>query len=166
MSSLTSRNIFLASLLIVVIVCWLGLRAWDDSLNAPYQRVEDGLYIGRASKILPPNTEAIVNLCGIEDRQPVKGLFWEPVLEGGAEPSLDWLRRAVSFIAEQRHAGRVTFVHCLAGTNRSATVVTAFLMHDKDWPRDRALEFLQRRRPQAQPNPEMMRLLAQYETER
>ena len=72
------RRVLLASVLVAAIACWFGLRAWDASLNAPYHLVEDGLYIGRASKEIPPHTEAIVSLCGIEDRHQVQAMFWSP----------------------------------------------------------------------------------------
>jgi protein-tyrosine phosphatase len=69
----------------------------------------------------------------------------------------------VKFIDSQQRAGNVTFVHCLAGMNRSGMVVTAYLMFKHHWNREQALKFVQSKRPQVQPNPQLMRLLADWE---
>jgi len=72
-------------------------------------------------------------------------------------------REAVEFIDAQRRAGRTVYVHCAAGMNRSGAVVTAYLMQKHNWPRDRALAFVQSKRSQIQPNPRLMRLLSEWE---
>ncbi len=142
---------------------WLVLLWVGGSYDRPYALVEDGLYVGSAVDDPPPGTRAVVNLCGRPDPYPAEESLWEPVSEGGQEPSLDWLRRVVGFIARQRHAGRIVYVHCLAGMNRSGAAVTAYLMREHGWGRDEALAFVQRRRPEVQPNPVLLRLLAEWE---
>ena len=106
-----------------------------------------------------------MNLCGREDAYEADAYLWLPVFEGGngKEPDLAWLKEAVAFIAEQRQAGRTVYVHCQAGMNRSGAVLTAYLMHEHGWGVERALAFAQVRRPQIQPNPQLMRLLREYE---
>ena len=47
--------------------------------------------------------------------------------------------------------------------NRSGMAVTAYLMYEHGWPRDEALAYVQARRPQVQPNPDLMRLLTDWE---
>jgi protein-tyrosine phosphatase len=47
--------------------------------------------------------------------------------------------------------------------NRSGAVVTAYLMHEHGWGPDDALAFVQEKRPVVQPNPTLMRLLAEWE---
>lgn len=69
----------------------------------------------------------------------------------------------VDFIARQRQSGVTTYVHCLAGMNRSGAVVTAYLMEEHNWSREQALAFARTRRPQIQPDPTFMRLLAEWE---
>ncbi|MBI3856818.1 MAG: dual specificity protein phosphatase family protein [Planctomycetes bacterium] len=128
-----------------------------------YALIEDGLYLGCRVKAPPPGTTAVVNLCGAEDPYKREAGFWEPILEGGPEPDLAWLERAVGFIAEQRRRGRTVYVHCLAGVNRSAMLTTAYLMQEQGWPRDRALAFVREKRPQASPEPSMLKLLQGYE---
>jgi protein-tyrosine phosphatase len=46
--------------------------------------------------------------------------------------------------------------------NRSAAVVTAYLMYEHGWGRDEALTFLQKKRD-VKPDPILMRLLADWE---
>ena len=93
----------------------------------------------------------------------MEAALWDPVHEGGTQPSLDWLRRVVAFIADQRRAGRTTFVHCLAGVNRSGAAVTAYLMQSHGWGGDEALAFLRERRPEVRLDPGLMRLLTEWE---
>jgi hypothetical protein len=142
---------------------WFWLRWLEQSYEQPFSLVEDGLYIGSSVNHPPPGTRAVVNLCGREDPYQTEASLWTPVFEGGKEPSLDWLREVVEFITAQRNAGRPTYVHCLAGMNRSGAVVTAYLMYEHGWSRDDALTFLQSKREVVQPNPTLMRLLSEWE---
>jgi hypothetical protein len=157
------RRLLLAALLACVGV-WVGLlllaRSYEEE---PYTRIEDGLYLGRAVPQPPPGTRAVVNLCGARDPYTVDAALWEPILEGGDDPTVEGLRRVVEFIAAQRRAGRTTYVHCGVGMNRSGMVMTAYLMSARRWRRDQALAFVQSKRPQVQPNPALMRLLAEWE---
>jgi hypothetical protein len=154
--------------LAILLLGGIGARLWllhleDSYRDHPYSRIEDGLYVGASVRSPPPGTRAVVNLCGQEDRYQVAACLWEPVFEAGNEPSLDWLARVVAFIDAQRREGRTTYVHCLAGMNRSGAAVTAYLMYTRGWGRDQALAFVQSKRPQIQPNPTLMRLLAEWE---
>src|SRR5262245_38082888 len=121
------RSHVLVLVLVGCIGAWLVLLYLGrGSEETPYSLIEDGLYLGSATPEPPPGTRAVVNLCGREDHYPVEASLWEPILEGGQEPNVAWLRRVVEFIAEQRARGRTTYVHCLAGMNRSGTVVVAY----------------------------------------
>ena len=159
----TVRRILLFAVLASAIGAWLWLRWREQSYDPPYSLVEDGLFIGSFVKQPPPGTKAVVNLCGQADPHQVEAALWEPIFEGGSDPDLEWLRRVIQFIAAQRQAGRPTYVHCLAGVNRSGAVVTAYLMFEHGWGRDEALRHLQRQRPVVQPNPTLMRLLSEWE---
>lgn len=154
----------LAFLVLVCLGIWLWLVWLEQSRDAPYHHIEDGLYLGGSVAQPPSGTEAVVNLCGREDSYTVPAALWEPIFEADKEPSIDWLRRVVGFIDDQRQAGRTVYVHCLAGMNRSGAAVTAYLMFEHGWDRDVALAFIQGR-PQVQPNPTLMRLLAQWQWE-
>ncbi len=158
------RRILLLSLVAVSLGVWFWLRWLEQSYDPPYCRVEDGLFIGGSINQPPPGTQAVVNLCGRKDPYQINASLWEPIFEGEKEPDLAWLHRVVAFIAEQRNAGRTTYVHCFSGMNRSGAVVTAYLMSKHGWNRETALTFLQEKRPVVQPNPQLMRLLAEWET--
>jgi hypothetical protein len=161
----TPWKVLLTVVLLVGLGTWLWLRWLETASEQPYCRVEDGLYIGESVDTPPPGTSAVVNLCGREDRYRAEAALWEPVFERGREPSLEWLRRVVGFIDAQRRTGRTTYVHCLAGMNRSGAAVTAYLMSEHGWGRDEALAFVRSRRPQVQPNPTLLRLLGEWEQE-
>lgn len=142
---------------------WLWLRWAEQSHDPPFSLVEEGLFIGSSANQPPYGTKAVVNLCGREDLYQVEAALWEPIFEGGKDPDLEWLRRVVEFIDTQRRAGRTTYVHCLAGMNRSGAVVTAYLMFKHSWGQDKALAYVQEKRPTVQPNPTLMQLLAEWE---
>jgi hypothetical protein len=157
------RRRLLVLALLGCVGAWLWLRWLERSHGEePYSLIEDGLYVGGAVARPPPGTQAVLNLCAQEDPYRVDRCLWERI-DGSQELSIEWLRRVVGFIDAQRRAGRTTYVHCLAGMNRSGMVVTAYLMHEHGWGRDRALAFAQSKRPQIQPNPTLMRLLAEWE---
>jgi hypothetical protein len=157
-------RILVAITLVSVLAVWLWLTWLEQSYEAPYSIIEEGLYLGSAVNEPPVGTKAVVNLCGRKDTYEVDAVLWEPIFEGGDEPDLCWLRRVVEFITEQRNAGRPIYVHCLAGMNRSGAAVTAYLMHEHGWSRDAALAYVQKKRPVVQPNPALLRLLAEWES--
>lgn len=67
-----------------------------------------------------------------------------------------------AFISEGLSKGSV-LVHCRAGQSRSPTVVIAHLMREEGWAADRALRFIQERRPSVQPNAGFMEQLRALE---
>jgi hypothetical protein len=158
------RLILLLTILIGCIGAWLGMLWLEDAYREkPYSLIEDRLYLGGCVAEPPPGTTAVVNLCSQEDRYPVEARLWEPLLDGGKEPDVTWLRRVVDYIDAQRQAGRTVYVHCLYGMNRSGMLVAAHLMARHGWGRDQALAFVRSKRPQVYPNPALMRLLDDWE---
>ena len=160
------KNLRRGLLLVVLLGCvgaWLWLSRLESSYRAPYALVEDSLYIGGSVSDPPPGTTAVLNLCGREDPYRVEAHRWEPILDAGKAPGVDWLRRMVEFVDARRRAGATTYVHCAAGVSRSGLVVTAYLMHEHGWTRDEALAFVRRKRPHVRPNPAFMQLLAEWE---
>ena len=128
-----------------------------------YSRIEDGLWLGGSVKEPPHGTQAVLNLCESEDLYRGESHRWESIPDAEPVPSLDWLGAQVKFIASERAAGRVVFVHCRNGVSRSGMVLAAYLMQRERWSRDRALEFLRLRRPSVRPNPAFMELLLEWE---
>jgi hypothetical protein len=158
------RRNLLVLVLLVCIGAWFSLEWLARSYRQePYSLVEEGLYVGGSVVEPPPGTTAVVNLCDRVDPYPVDACLWEPILDGGKAPDMDWLRKMVEFIDVSRRAGNTVYVHCNAGVSRSGFVVTAYLMYEHRWARDQALEFVQSKRPQIQPNPAFMQRLAEWE---
>jgi hypothetical protein len=128
-----------------------------------YSQIEDGLYLGGILSEPPPGTGAVLNLCPTRDPYLAKAHRWDPISDAPPAPSIDWLRRQVEFVDEQRRAGRTVFVHCRAGISRGGMVVTAYLMWRDGVSRDDALKTIRAKRSQVNPNPAFMGLLLDWE---
>jgi Dual specificity phosphatase, catalytic domain len=167
----TKRHFFRGILLVGILVgFWLVALALLARIERSYEPdnytlIEDGLFLGGSVKKPPRGTEAVLNLCETEDCYRTTFYVWQPLKDGGPAPDLDSLREMVEFIDSNRQQGRITFVHCLAGVNRSGLVVVAYEMYEHRWTRDQALEFVRTKRPQVRPIAAFMELLEQWEIE-
>jgi hypothetical protein len=128
-----------------------------------YARIEDGLYMGGRVPEPPPGTQAVLNLCEVEDTYRAPVHEWAPIPDAEPAPDIDWLRRQVEFVDAQRRAGRQVYVHCHAGVSRAGMVVVAYEMFKNGWTRDVAMAFVRSRRSVVNPNPAFMRLLLDWE---
>ena len=149
------------ALFTVSVVHIIAERMTRESPN--YSKIEEGLWLGGYVPAPPPGSQAILNLCEVEDPYHVESQRWEPIRDAEPAPSIDWLREQVGFIETECAAGRVVYVHCRNGVSRSALVVTAYLMKRDNWSRDQTLDFIRVRRPEVRPNPAFMRLLLDWE---
>jgi hypothetical protein len=148
--------------ILTVVTVYLAV-AWLTREPPNYARIDDGLFLGGYVASPPPGTKAVLNLCETEDRYQVEVHRWEQIHDAEPVPTLAWLRRQVEFIDGQRQAGRLVFVHCQNGVSRSGMVVVAYVMWRDGWSRDRALAFVQSKRPMVRPNPAFMDLLLEWE---
>lgn len=149
----------------IAVLAWIGLLMWHAVIvEQPYARIEPYLFVGSRVESPPPGTRAVVNLIDTEDPYEVDHTLWVPI-DGSKEPSMEWLRKVVVFIDKHRQSKELTYVHCLAGMNRSGMVVTAYLMYEHGWTCEEALAFVRIKRPQIQPNPILMRCLAKWDAE-
>jgi len=156
------RTLLLISLFVVV--AWIALREWEASFDPPnYAQVDEYLFIGGNVEKPPRGTEAVLNLCEAEDPYSATVHRWEPIRDAAPAPDLEWLRTMVKFVDEQQKAKRRTYVHCMQGVSRSATVVIAWLMFHHGWTRDEALAFLREKRPIVRPNSAFMERLMEWE---
>jgi hypothetical protein len=128
-----------------------------------YSSIEDGLCLGGMLSEPPPGTRAVLNVCETEDPYHAECHRWDPIPDAAPAPSLDWLRKQVEFVDEQRRAGRPVYVHCRAGVSRSTMVVTAYLMWRDGKSRDEALAIIRSKRSRIKPNPAFMKLLQEWE---
>jgi len=59
----------------------------------------------------------------------------------------DIVKTILPFVAEEYNKGKSILVHCLAGNQRSAAFICAFLMHAKKFSLDEAIAFLLDKKP-------------------
>jgi hypothetical protein len=128
-----------------------------------YSTIEDGLYLGGILSEPPEGARAVLNVGETRDPYTVEAHRWEPIPDLGPAPSLDWLLSQVEFIDQQRKAGRAVYVHCRAGVNRSAMVMTAYLMWRDKLTRDEALERIQSKRRRSRPFEVYQQYLLEWE---
>ncbi|PSC74445.1 MAP kinase phosphatase with leucine-rich repeats 3 [Micractinium conductrix] len=72
---------------------------------------------------------------------------------------------ASAFIDEGLASGGSVLVHCHAGKSRSCSLVLSWLMTRRRWDLNRALQFLRRARPEAEPNAGYLAALLRLEEE-
>src|SRR5260370_1289996 len=128
-----------------------------------YTQIRDGLYLGGYVKAPPPGTKAVLNLCRSADPYKVETHVWEKIKDTTPAPSIDWLKKQVKLIDEQRQAGKTVYVHCRNGVSRSGMVVVAYIMYKDKLPRDKALAQVRSKRPITRPNPAFMERLAEWD---
>ncbi|KIK68452.1 hypothetical protein GYMLUDRAFT_215067 [Collybiopsis luxurians FD-317 M1] len=72
------------------------------------------------------------------------------------EDILIHLLPAITFIQSELDKGRGVLVHCQAGISRSATIVAAYLMHNREMNVEEALNLIRKARPEIDPNPSFL----------
>jgi hypothetical protein len=150
---------------------WLASLANDPSppvspfvpADDNFTLIEPGLYMGGWISKPPPDVKAVLNLCELEDPYKADNHRWMMIPDAEPAPPLDWIRKAVDYVTERRKEGTVTYVHCAVGRSRAGLVTTAYLMADRGWSRDRALEYIRAKRPEVSPNPAFMDRLLEWE---
>ncbi|KAK9462349.1 protein-tyrosine phosphatase-like protein [Lipomyces oligophaga] len=73
---------------------------------------------------------------------------------------LQHLEHALAFMDEAISSGGAVLVHCMAGVSRSASIVCAYIMRDRQILFDEALELVRHARPIANPNDSFREQLA------
>lgn len=70
---------------------------------------------------------------------------------------------AVDYVRQALQSGGKVLVHCTAGVSRSASLVIAYVMQEKQWGVAQALSWVRAKRPIIAPNPAFMRQLEAWE---
>lgn len=70
---------------------------------------------------------------------------------------------AVEYVQQALRCGGKVLVHCTAGVSRSASLVIAYTMQEKQWGVVQALSWVRKKRPIVAPNPAFMRQLGAWE---
>jgi hypothetical protein len=155
---------------IILLIAVAGIGAvlfllWLERTYHPpnYSLIEDGLYLGGFEEAPPWGTDAVLNLCETEDPYQCQVHLWEPIPDGAPTPTIDWLRKMVTFIDTQRKQGLTVYVHCRNGASRSGLVVIAYIMFKNNWSREEALAYVHSKRDVTRPNPFFLELLLEWE---
>ena len=69
---------------------------------------------------------------------------------------------AYKFIKKNSKNNANILVHCILGMSRSASLVVFYLMKEKGWDYDRAIDYIRERRPIVQPIPSFEEQLRDY----
>jgi hypothetical protein len=157
----------LVGLLAIAGIVWASVEIFRR-LNEPgpnYDRIDELLVIGGYVAEAPPGTRAVINLNEDRDRYECEVTIFDPIRDGEPAPDLDWLRKMVTTLDEQRAAGRPVYLHCQNGVSRTGFVATAWLMWKEHLTRDEALARLRERRPGLRPNTAFMERLLEWERE-
>jgi hypothetical protein len=132
-------------------------------------QVDRNLWQSGALTHVPPGIDCVVNLAMGDEpafRHPAGsfvGYLHAPVSDGPFR-GLPWLRSVVAAVNGWRRNGWAVLVHCAAGVSRSSLVTCACLMEDRRLSAADALALVRAQHPQAQPNPNFLRALREYET--
>ena len=78
------------------------------------------------------------------DEYSVPFVEWQPI-SYGLLPTLAWLQARIDFIDQHMRAGHGLFVHCDAGADRSAFVMSAYLMWRDGIGHQEAIEVLRKK---------------------
>lgn len=142
-----------------------GVVAWLQYEPPNYDEIEPGVYVGGLLPAPPPGSEAVLNLCEHADKFRLPVESHQPIPDAEPAPSLEWLRKQVKFIDDQRNKNRKVFIHCQHGVSRSGMMIIAWLMARNHWRRAEAEAFAKSKRDEITPNPVFDDLLAEWERE-
>ncbi len=82
-----------------------------------------------------------------------------PIEDWSAADVIAHLDDGVEILARLLENGRVVYLHCTAGVNRSPSIALGYLVRVRGAPLDEALTTLVQARPEARPYPEVLEIL-------
>ena len=134
---------------------WLRRRRWWD-------RIEPQLILGAMplrrdiASLAEEGVTGIVNMC--QEYAGPLDLYQKHQMEQLHLPTVDFnppslqdIRRGVTFIDQQVKGGGTVYIHCKAGRARSATVLLCYLIKHRDLTPEQAQQLLRQRRPHVHP---------------
>lgn len=99
----------------------------------------------------------------IHNKELIKDHLIIPIDDSETADILLDLEKVMDFIENHLDMGESVFVHCMAGSSRSASFVIAYLMRKNIWCFEKSYLFLKNKRAQVYPNSGFMRQLRIYE---
>jgi protein-tyrosine phosphatase len=130
-------------------------------------RLYAGGMLDRAGwEFVAQHIHVVLNLRTVPDFPPFdftgRSLIWTPILDK-VPPDLHWVISVTDLMNVLLNDGNVMYVHDTAGINRLGFILTAIYMLRTGYNRDTALALLRQIKPNLNPNPAYMALLAQFE---
>lgn len=135
------------------------------------QEILPGLYLGdyQAASNLEVLKEASIThiLIAAEEcsaRFPEQFTYKKVGIADSLQTSLGtYIQEALAYVRQAIEAGGKVLIHCAAGVSRSASLVIAYVMQEKQWGMAQALSWVREKRPVISPNPSFMRQLGEWE---
>lgn len=134
-------------------------------------KVVDGLYIGNEvassrKELLQRTGITHILAAGYGLKQHFPGCFVYKQIDAVDMPTYEIHRHfseCISFIDSAISGGGTVLVHCYQGVSRSATIISAYLMHNQHITAPEALKFLKEKHFDSDPNFGFVYQLNQYE---
>jgi len=145
----------------------LPVRDFDAQEIAPNLYLGDVYAAHNSQELKKRNITHIVTCTvGVEPPYPESFKYMHlKILDCAAETIHDHFEDTTAFISDAISGGGRVLVHCIRGVSRSATIVSAFLMHSEKLSAEEAVERVQLARPVARPNYGFMIQLQMYAKE-
>lgn len=154
----------------------LYFRALGNSLkikkHASPTEIINGIYLGSRfdgsslAKMTKLNIERVINI-GQKIKYPktMKKIFYIKGRDIPSFPIRNYFHQTFDFIEDSLSNGQPIFIHCRAGISRSATICIAYLMKKKAISAEKAIAYVQERRPRVLPNLGFVKQLLYFEKE-
>jgi protein-tyrosine phosphatase len=117
-------------------------------------------------RFIAQNINTVINLRTEQDHPPFffigRLMLWTPILDA-VPPNLHWVITVTNLMNGLLDTGNKIYVHDTAGINRLGFILTAFFMRRFGYSRHTALTLLRQIKPDLNPNPRYMALLASFE---
>jgi len=153
----------------------MSMSPSDESntvLRVPLTKITSKLFIGSLQDAMCEEelrNNGITHIISvIGSKHLVQGIQHEQIpMNDGGNTNLKLVMKKLSpFIKDSQQHGKVLFIHCMSGQNRSATVMLAILMLNKGKKLSEAWKILKNKRPLVQINARYAKQLLQMEKEK
>eukprot|EP01121_Diplochlamys_sp_Union-15-3_P012318 TRINITY_DN3678_c0_g1_i1.p1 TRINITY_DN3678_c0_g1~~TRINITY_DN3678_c0_g1_i1.p1 ORF type:complete len:156 (+),score=21.12 TRINITY_DN3678_c0_g1_i1:82-549(+) len=141
-------------------------------MDAPDKIIEEHIYLGsifNAYNIIDLVNSDIGYIINVGDTKSsakypenIKTLY-RPLSDFGDSDLVSVFDECFQMFDEAKKNNKKVLIHCMAGVNRSASVLIAYLMQHKKWRLKEALQFVKERRSFISPHPGYIRQLVEYE---